>query len=68
MLDLEFATQLTIHTHKYNWVFLQHKKKIDTHVMCFPSKKYSSFFKPIVRRKRTSSLSTYHGVQKQNKY
>lgn len=31
--------------------------------MCFPSKKYSSFFKPIVRRKHTSSLSTWKEVE-----
>lgn len=34
-----------------------------THVMCFPSRKYSSFFKPIVLRKCTSSLSTYPPTQ-----
>lgn len=31
----------------------------DTNVMCFLSRKYSSFFSPMVLRKRTSSLSTW---------
>ena len=34
----------------------------DTHVTCFLSRKYSSFFRPMVRRRRTSSLSTYETI------
>lgn len=39
--------------------FQKRQEAFNAHVMCFLSRKYSSFFRPIVLLRRTSSRSTW---------